>query len=96
MTAQLFLPSRLKDLGPTVPVRELVLDMIGEKIIPCPEGVLCVPLHPHEQVEWGFSRASGEQLRVIVDQKVPSQATPSLQSCPSILIRLLIVHRWSK
>ncbi|KAF7319608.1 hypothetical protein HMN09_00301200 [Mycena chlorophos] len=28
------------DLGPTVPVRELVIDMISERIIPCPEGVL--------------------------------------------------------
>lgn len=44
--------------------------MIGEKIIPCPEGVLCVPLHPHEQVEWGPSRTGGGELRVLVDQKV--------------------------
>ncbi|RDB25611.1 Beige 1 [Hypsizygus marmoreus] len=56
-----------KDLGPTTPVRELVLDMIGEKIIPCREGVLCAPLHPHEQVEW---RSGGTELRLVVDHRV--------------------------
>jgi hypothetical protein len=55
----------LSDLGPTTPVRELVLDIVGEKIIPCPEGVLCAPLHPHEQIEWRRT-----ELRVVVDQRV--------------------------
>jgi hypothetical protein len=44
-----------------------MLDTVGEKIIPCPEGVLCVPLHPHEQIEW---HPGGTELRVTVDQKV--------------------------
>ena len=57
----------LSDLGPTTPVRELVLDLVGEKIIPCPEGVLCAPLHPHEQIEWCLG---GTELRVVVDQRV--------------------------
>ncbi|KAG5645385.1 hypothetical protein DXG03_006338 [Asterophora parasitica] len=56
-----------KDLGENTPVRELALDVIGEKIIPCPEGVLCAPLHPHEQVEW---RTGGTELRLVVDSKV--------------------------
>jgi len=43
--------------------------MIGEKIVPCPEGIICVPSHPHEQVEWG-SRTGGAELRVVVDQRV--------------------------
>lgn len=46
--------------------------MIEEKIIPCPEGVVCVPLHAHEQVEWGFNRVGGDELRIIVDNKVPT------------------------
>lgn len=55
------------DLGANTSVRELILDAIGEKIIPCPEGVLCAPLHPHEQVEW---RSGGTELRIVVDHKV--------------------------
>ena len=55
------------DLGSTVPVRELVLDTMGDKMIPCPEGVLFVPQHPHESVEW---RVGSAALRVIVDHKV--------------------------
>jgi hypothetical protein len=58
------------DLGATNPVQELVLDPIGEKVVPCPEGVLTAPHHPHEQVEWGFSRLGGDELRVVVDGKV--------------------------
>lgn len=56
-----------KDLGPTVAVRELVLDPISERMVPCPEGVLCVPQYPHEQVEW---RPGSTELRVVVDNKV--------------------------
>ncbi|KAJ6588193.1 beach-domain-containing protein [Mycena capillaripes] len=58
------------DLGPTVPVRELIMDMIGDRMIPCPEGVLCVPWRPHERLEWGTTRAAAGQLRYVVDQKV--------------------------
>ncbi|KAG6831011.1 hypothetical protein H0H92_013198 [Tricholoma furcatifolium] len=56
-----------RDLGENVPVRELVLDTVSEKILPCPEGVLYVPLHPHEQVEW---RPGGTELRLVIDHKV--------------------------
>jgi len=41
----------VKDLSPNSAVRDLVIDTIGERIIPCPDGVLCVPSHPDEQVE---------------------------------------------
>ncbi|KAK7042535.1 hypothetical protein R3P38DRAFT_3448691 [Favolaschia claudopus] len=58
------------DLGPTVPVRELVMDMIGERMIPCPDGVLVVPWRPHERLEWGTTRAAAGQLRYVIDQKV--------------------------
>ncbi|KAJ6565477.1 beach-domain-containing protein [Mycena vulgaris] len=58
------------DLGPMVPVRELVVDMIGERMIPCPEGFLCVPWRPHERLEWGTTRAAAGQLRYVIDQKV--------------------------
>ncbi|KAJ7337518.1 beach-domain-containing protein [Mycena albidolilacea] len=57
------------DLGPTLAVRELVMDMIGERMIPCPEGVLVVPWRPHERLEWGTTRAAAGQLRYVVDQK---------------------------
>ncbi|KAJ7241683.1 beach-domain-containing protein [Mycena haematopus] len=58
------------DLGPTVPVRELVMDMIAERMIPCPEGVLVAPWRPHERLEWGTTRAAAGQLRYVIDQKV--------------------------
>ncbi|THV04025.1 beach-domain-containing protein [Dendrothele bispora CBS 962.96] len=57
-----------QDLGPSTAVKHLALDMISEKVVPCPEGVLVVPSHPHEQIEWG-TRTGGE-LRVVVDQKI--------------------------
>ncbi|KAI9465845.1 beach-domain-containing protein [Lactarius psammicola] len=51
-------------------VHTLICDPIGEKIIPQPAGILSAPSHPHEQVEWGFSRsgrAAASQLRAVVD-----------------------------
>ena len=61
---------RNKDLGPTVAVRELVLDPYSERMVVCPEGVLCVPQYPHEQVEW---RPGSMELRVVVSNKVGFQ-----------------------
>ena len=54
-------------------VRALIYDPVGEKIIPQPAGILSAPSHPHEQVEWGFSRsgrAAASQLRTVVDGQV--------------------------
>jgi hypothetical protein len=68
-----YLISIRTDLGANTPVRDLVLDVVGERIIPYPDGVLCVPSHPHEHVEWGLkSTGTGKssELRVVVDQKV--------------------------
>ncbi|KIK63270.1 hypothetical protein GYMLUDRAFT_196894 [Collybiopsis luxurians FD-317 M1] len=70
-----------KDLGSNVPIRNLVLDMIGEKILPCPAGVLFVPSHPHEQIEWAASRSGAKELRVLVDQKVVQVIEGSFCSC---------------
>lgn len=47
-----------------------MFDVIGERIITCPDGVLCVPHHPHEQIEWGANRVGGGELRLLVDNKV--------------------------
>jgi hypothetical protein len=54
-------------------VRELSIDMVGEKIVPCREGVVCASNHPDEQVEWGPTRLgknSEGDLRVVVDHRV--------------------------
>ncbi|KZT25814.1 beach-domain-containing protein [Neolentinus lepideus HHB14362 ss-1] len=63
----------LRDLGPNTPVADLVIDLIGEKIVPCAPGTLCAPSRPYERVEWGPTRlgvnADGE-IRVMVDRKV--------------------------
>ncbi|KAF8882140.1 hypothetical protein BD779DRAFT_1544178 [Infundibulicybe gibba] len=67
-----------RDLGNSMPVREMVLDTIGERIIPCPEGILCVPSHPHEQIEW---RNRGTELRVVVDHKVVQVVEHALCNC---------------
>ncbi|KAF4609487.1 hypothetical protein D9613_012349 [Agrocybe pediades] len=56
-----------KDLGPGNAVRELVPDLVTEKIMACPEGVLCLPQHPHEHIEW---RVHSAELRIIIDSKV--------------------------
>ncbi|KAI0067044.1 beach-domain-containing protein [Artomyces pyxidatus] len=63
----------VRSIGHGNPVKTLTFDMIGERIIPSPAGVLPVPLYPHEQVEWGFSRtgrAAATDLRVLIDRKI--------------------------
>ena len=58
------------DLGREQPVRQLVLDLIGQQIIPCPAGTLCVPSRPHECIVWDGSAASTGTLKVTVDRRV--------------------------
>ncbi|KAF8962103.1 beach-domain-containing protein [Flammula alnicola] len=67
-----------KDLGLTTPVRELVPDIVAEKMTPCPEGVLCLPQYPHEHVEWGSGSA---ELRVVVDHKVVQVVESAFCNC---------------
>ncbi|KAI0273049.1 beach-domain-containing protein [Russula aff. rugulosa BPL654] len=53
-----------------VAVQNITVDPIGERIFPHPSGILSVPSHPHERVEWGFGRsgrAATSQLRTLVD-----------------------------
>ncbi|KAF7319617.1 hypothetical protein HMN09_00302100 [Mycena chlorophos] len=54
----------LTDLGATVPVRKLVIDMISERIIPFPEGV-----RPRGRIEWWTTLAAAGQLRYAVDHE---------------------------
>ena len=61
------------DVGPANPIRDFVLDLVGERVIYCPEGSVCVPNAPDEQVFWGPTRLGkngGGELRVVVDRKV--------------------------
>ncbi|TFK36229.1 hypothetical protein BDQ12DRAFT_737089 [Crucibulum laeve] len=67
-----------RDLGPTVPVRELIPDVIGDKVIPCPAGVLSVPMYPHEQVEW---QAGHTQLRLVIDHKAVQTVEDAFCNC---------------
>ncbi|OBZ78370.1 Beige 1 [Grifola frondosa] len=57
-------------LGLNQPVRELVVDLIGQQIMPCGAGVLCVPSRTHEQIEWDGGHASSGEIKVVVDRKV--------------------------
>ncbi|EPQ51421.1 beach-domain-containing protein [Gloeophyllum trabeum ATCC 11539] len=74
----------IRDLGSSTPVQELVIDLIGEKIVPCAPGTLCVPSRSYEQVEWGPTRLgsneSGE-IRVVVDRKVVQVAESVYCTC---------------
>ncbi|KAI0700338.1 beach-domain-containing protein [Cytidiella melzeri] len=71
----------IKDLGSAGAVCELVVDMIGERIIPCAERNLAVPSHPHEVVEWDPGYAPAGELRVLVDKKVVQVVEAALCSC---------------
>ncbi|RPD65419.1 beach-domain-containing protein [Lentinus tigrinus ALCF2SS1-7] len=71
----------LKDLGSEQPVRELVLDLIGQQVIPCPEGMICVPSRPHEGIVWEGGPASTGSLKVMVDRKVSQVVESAFCSC---------------
>ena len=66
------------DLGPSTPVRELVPDIVSEKVTPCAEGVLCLPQFPHEHIEW---KSKSAELRVVVDQKVVQVVESAFCNC---------------
>ncbi|KAH9846387.1 beach-domain-containing protein [Lenzites betulinus] len=71
----------LKDLGPEQPVRDLVLDLIGQQVVPCPDGMRCVPSRPHETVMWDSSSSSMGALKVVVDRKVSQVVESAFCSC---------------
>ncbi|KAI8986856.1 beach-domain-containing protein [Trametes punicea] len=71
----------LKELGPDQAVRELVLDLIGQQVVPCPDGMLCVPSRPHEAVLWDSGPTSVGNLKVIVDRKVSQVVESVFCSC---------------
>ena len=57
------------DLGMGNPVYDLAIDAIGERIIPCPKGVLMFPSRPHESIEWNSGQGTTGDLRVVIDRK---------------------------
>ncbi|PIL27451.1 hypothetical protein GSI_10600 [Ganoderma sinense ZZ0214-1] len=71
----------LKDLGPEQPVHDLILDLIGQQVIPCPEGTLCVPSRPHEGISWDCSVGSTGALKVHLDRKVSQVIESAFCSC---------------
>jgi hypothetical protein len=73
--------SLFEDLRHGGAIQSLIVDPIGERVLPHPAGIISVPSHPHEQVEWGFSRsgrAAASQLRTSVDGKVSHRHDTSL------------------
>ena len=58
------------DLGAGCIVRDLAVDLVGEKIVPCGERTLTVPSYPHEIIEWDAEHAPSGEIRVLVDKKV--------------------------
>ncbi|TBU31477.1 beach-domain-containing protein [Dichomitus squalens] len=71
----------LRDLGPEQPVHDLVLDLIGAQVIPCPGGTLCVPSRPHEGIVWDSSSGSTGALKVVLDRKVSQVVESAFCSC---------------
>ncbi|PCH37188.1 beach-domain-containing protein [Wolfiporia cocos MD-104 SS10] len=69
----------VKDLG--CPVHELVYDPISQRIIPCSQGMLCVPAHPHESIEWDITAESGGDIKVLIDHKVVQVVESAACSC---------------
>ncbi|EKM53226.1 uncharacterized protein PHACADRAFT_210920 [Phanerochaete carnosa HHB-10118-sp] len=68
-----------RDIGK--PVSNLVIDLIGERIIPCPLGSLAVPSRPHEVIEWDPPHIPAGELRVQVDRKTAQVVESALCSC---------------
>ena len=68
----------LLDLGPTVPVRDLVLNTMGDnlKMVPCPEGM---SQYPHESVEWRIGSAELLITRLSRWSSMLFAGVPSLQ-----------------
>lgn len=64
------------DIGEHVVVHDLVIDNIGERIIPCTQRSLVCPSSPHEQIQWDATTSGGDQLRALVDNKVHSSILP--------------------
>ncbi|KAL5513687.1 BPH1 [Sanghuangporus vaninii] len=65
--AQLLVQSSRPVAEITELVASLSIDMISERVIPCPHGFTCVPSFPHEQLAWGFVDQS---IKLLVDKKV--------------------------
>ncbi|KAJ3732688.1 hypothetical protein DFJ43DRAFT_1131718 [Lentinula guzmanii] len=55
--------------------------MIGEKILPCPPGILYVPSHPHEHISWTTTRTGAKEIRLSIDHKVIQVIEGSFCSC---------------
>ena len=66
------------DLGPARPIRDFVLDSSGDKLLPCPGGVVHLPGSPHEFVEWS---SSSSDIRLVVDQKVVQVVEYAMTTC---------------
>ncbi|EJC99617.1 beach-domain-containing protein [Fomitiporia mediterranea MF3/22] len=49
------------------PVASLAIDMVSERVIPCPAKLLCVPSYPHEQIAWGYVDQS---IKLLIDGRV--------------------------
>ncbi|TDL19109.1 beach-domain-containing protein [Rickenella mellea] len=63
-----------------MPVADLIVDVISERVLPCQKDILYVPQYPHEQIGWGFVDRS---LRLFVDRKVAQVAESISCTCAS-------------
>ncbi|KAI5118373.1 hypothetical protein M0805_008701 [Coniferiporia weirii] len=70
------------------PVAALTVDMISERVVPCPSESLCVPQFPHEQILWGFVDQS---MKLLVDRKVVQVAEAISCVCAAFVDHELLV-----
>lgn len=61
-----------------MPVVALSVDSFSDRILPCPEQMLYVPLYPHETVHWG---SPDQSIRLHVDRKVVEVAESARCLC---------------
>ncbi|KAJ3575407.1 hypothetical protein NP233_g1115 [Leucocoprinus birnbaumii] len=71
-----------RDLGLSTPVKELLLDPLSDKVIPCRAGSLIIPLYPHEQVEWVPEK---REICLLVDQKLVQTIENACCTCATFV-----------
>ncbi|EAU86631.2 hypothetical protein CC1G_07289 [Coprinopsis cinerea okayama7 len=77
-----------RDLGPNAPVQSFVLDSYSDKLLPCAEGTLIIPRHPHEHIEWS---PENPELRVLVDNKIVQVIEHTFTTCAAFADPYILV-----
>ncbi|KAH8809671.1 beach-domain-containing protein [Flagelloscypha sp. PMI_526] len=72
-----------KDLGVGISVNDFGFDEVSERMLPCAKGMVIVPGHPYEQLEWNPNRKAGSELRYILDNTLMQSVEAIAATCIS-------------